>query len=428
MKIPWMGSLLVVSGLIVGSASAQEQFSFPTAPSPYGTALVTSGAAASGEGTTAPSANAAAPGQPVASVPSINGCGGECRRNSNCSSNLYGSFEFLWLAFKKQSVPALVTQGDPADTPTGALGQPGTTVLFGNQDFGQSSFGGCRFTVGYWLDQDRSWGVETSWLFVEQRKSFFSATSSGDPGTGALAVPFFNNDGGFEDANQVALENVSAGGIAVRLTQRAWGAELNLRRPCSSCDQSLRWTLLAGFRFLDLDESLDLQTTAVALPADIGILSAVAESHQCINHFYGGQIGAQADYCCRDWLLTVLAKVALGSNNERLNINGATLNIDPINGTVVAPGGIFTGPNNMGSHSHEQFAVVPELGVSVGRRLSDNLTVSVGYTFLYISDVIRPGNQIDRVVNFQSNDRPAVLFKNTDFWMQGVSLGIRWNF
>ena len=126
--------------------------------------------------------------------------------------------------------------------------------------------------------------------------------------------------------------------------------------------------------------------------------------------------------------ISALGKIAFGSTNEMLDIHGTTLNIDPINGTVVAPGGIFTGPNNMGSHHQTEFAVLPEVGLSLGRRIGENLSVSVGYTFLYLNRVIRPGDQIDRVVNFQSNDRPAVLFNQTDFWMQGVSFGLQYRF
>ena len=70
----------------------------------------------------------------------------------------------------------------------------------------------------------------------------------------------------------------------------------------------------------------------------------------------------------------------------------------------------------------------PRVCFTVGRQIGDNLTVTVGYTFLYLSDVIRPGDQIDRTVNFQTNDRPGVLFKETDFWLQGINVGLQWRF
>jgi hypothetical protein len=61
----------------------------------------------------------------------------------------------------------------------------------------------------------------------------------------------------------------------------------------------------------------------------------------------------------------------------------------------------------------------------------------LGYTFLYVSDVARPGDQVDRVVNrttlpssqafnpFAGGPaRPSFSFTGSDFWSQGVSFGI----
>jgi len=39
--------------------------------------------------------------------------------------------------------------------------------------------------------------------------------------------------------------------------------------------------------------------------------------------------------------------------------------------------------------------VLTEVDVKVGYRVTDSVTVSVGYSFLYISNVARPGNLID---------------------------------
>jgi len=66
--------------------------------------------------------------------------------------------------------------------------------------------------------------------------------------------------------------------------------------------------------------------------------------------------------------------------------------------------------------------------------------VFVGYDFLYISDVARPGNQIDGGVNLfrtslvqqanppiaaPANDpsRPAFSAAQSNFWAQGLNLG-----
>ena len=67
---------------------------------------------------------------------------------------------------------------------------------------------------------------------------------------------------------------------------------------------------------------------------------------------------------------------------------------------VHAPGGFFAQPGtNIGHYSQDRFAVVPEMGVNVGYDITCWARVFVGYTFMYISDVARPGNQINPTVN-----------------------------
>jgi hypothetical protein len=378
--------------------------------------------------------NTAAPAPAVVVAPPTSVPVGDCLHGNACApecpsapGGLYGGFDVLYWWLKKGTVPPLVTHGDPNDTPTGALGQPGTTLLFGDTAFGSNTFGGVRFTVGYWLGGDAQVGLESTTLYLEQRRSFFSASSTGDTGTGTLAIPFFNNDAGFEDANVVGLEGTQSGAINIRLTQRLWGTEANVRF-AGLGSGNLHISGLAGFRYLDLEESLDLETFSAALPVSTGITTALAESFATRNHFYGGQIGAEAEYVCGSLCVTALAKVALGDNHEELNINGTTVNVDPFAGTVVAPGGVFSGPSNIGNHNKDRFAVVPEFGVALGYRLSDNLCATVGYTFLYVSDVLRPGSQIDRLVNFQTNNHPVVLFHQSDFWAQGFTAGLQYRF
>ena len=96
----------------------------------------------------------------------------------------------------------------------------------------------------------------------------------------------------------------------------------------------------------------------------------------------------------------------------------------------------------MGSHDRNRFAVVPEVGLKVGYRLTSWASVFAGYTFLYASNVLRPGGQIDRNVNatqamaFQIPQsppptlalvgpaQPAVRLRESSFWAQGLDAGV----
>jgi len=84
--------------------------------------------------------------------------------------------------------------------------------------------------------------------------------------------------------------------------------------------------------------------------------------------------------------------------------------------------------------------VIPEVGVQLGYQFNPHVRAFVGYDFLYCSDVARPGQQIDRGVDTAripssvsvgapaGPARPAFLFKNGDFWAQGVSFGLELRF
>src|SRR5689334_10249043 len=61
----------------------------------------------------------------------------------------WASSEYLYWRVKDASSPPLVTTADPNDAFPGALGQPGTTVIFGgNTDYG--NFSGLRINLGGW--------------------------------------------------------------------------------------------------------------------------------------------------------------------------------------------------------------------------------------------------------------------------------------
>jgi hypothetical protein len=94
-------------------------------------------------------------------------------------------------------------------------------------------------------------------------------------------------------------------------------------------------------------------------------------------------------------------------------------------------------PSNIGNFTRDQFAIVPEIGVNVGWHPTSHLRLFVGYNFLYWSNVLRPGDQIDRVLditqipNFNTNGtnpspqlRPVVPFKDVGFWAQGATFGL----
>jgi hypothetical protein len=328
-------------------------------------------------------------------------------------------------------VPPLITTS-PQGTPVGqagVLGAPGTTVLFGGRDLLDDVRSGGRLTAGAWLDHEQTLGVEGYFFGLEGISDHFSAASDGNP---ILARPFFNAQTGRGDALLIAFPGSVRGNTTISVSSSdLYGAGVDGRvNLCCGC--CYRVDLLGGYRFLHLHEGLGLTETEIAIgpnaPIPQGTSILLHDSVGTSNQFHGGELGIDAEFrhCC--WYVDLLAKVALGGTSEDAAIFGNT----QTNGGPPVPAGFLALPTNSGSFHRDKFAVVPEAGLTVGCQVTDHLRLSVGYTFIYWSDVARPGNQIDLTINpsqlppgrLSGPARPAFAFHDSDYWAQGINFGV----
>jgi hypothetical protein len=348
------------------------------------------------------------------------------------------NLEYLTWWTRRGNVPPLVTFGPPGSS--AILGQPGTIVPF-DAGSDRARYGG-RFTAGFWVDDARTLGLEGNYFFLGSRGRHFAAASDGGPGSLVIARPFFNVLTGAEDAEAVAVPGLASGGIAINTSSRLQGFEVNpLYNLCCGC--GYRVDALVGFRYLDLDESIGITETPTVLP-DVPLISGVAfvvsDHFGTRDQFYGGQVGARAEVWRDRLFANVAAKVALGSTHESVGINGLTRITAPGGPATQLNGGLLALSSNSGHFSRDQFSVVPEATLNVGYQLTAHVRASVGYTFLYWSNVARPGDQIDRSINptllpttpnlgpAVGPARPVFPFRDTDFWAQGVNFGLEFRF
>jgi hypothetical protein len=146
-----------------------------------------------------------------------------------------------------------------------------------------------------------------------------------------------------------------------------------------------------------------------------------------------------------------MAKVALGDMSQQVSIDGsAETNFfnAPTGGPFVGvptqklPGaGTFVQPSNIGDFSRDQIAFASEINVKLGYQVTRNLLVYAGYDFLILTNVLRPGEQIDRGINFSqtlqsqiagnpagTGTRPAETLTGSNFWAQGAQLGLEFRY
>jgi len=352
----------------------------------------------------------------------------------------YVSGEYLLWFLKGDNIPPLASTSAPGDF--GILGAPSTTVLFGGNTINSGLFSGARFMGGIWLDDCATKAIEFGGFFLGPQSTNFSVNSFTNP---VIGRPFFDVNHNQESAQLTAIPGLGTGTLTVHAPTSLWGLESNFRcLLCCGCNY--RITALAGFRNLNLDENIsiteNIQGEPTAPAPFTNALITVNDRFATQNHFYGGQVGADARWYFGRWSIDGRAKLALGDTVQQLTINGGQQIVSPTGTVQNFTGGLLALPSNIGQFHNNAFSVVPEVGVNVGYQFAPYLRGFVGYNFLYWSNVIRPGTSIDRgldvtqIPNFTVNpgtpsvtgSHPAATFHETGFWAQGVTFGLEFTY
>jgi Putative beta barrel porin-7 (BBP7) len=343
-----------------------------------------------------------------------------------------GEYLLWWMKPVCLKVPVL-TSGSPTDAVPGALGQPNTNLLLGESKFEYSGASGFRPTAGFWLTSDQFLAVEVGGFWLDD----VSATKSYLAAGGAPTYIPFQTPTNAQSALPFTLPGVVNGAISATGSSHLWGAESNFSTHIYATrgDWQFNTTFLAGFRYLDLFDRVNV-TDAQQLAAAPTTLAQGAASFSTLNQFYGPQLGCRLEVVNGIWSLEYVTKFAAGDSHLVNNVAGL-----PIEGPPVLPG-VLPGPyialaSNAGRTGTDHIAVVPELGVKVRCNLTDSLRLSLGYNFLYWNRVHCPGDQMDPYLNVTQLPGhgplvgpalPAPLSVNTDYFAQGVTAGLEFNY
>jgi hypothetical protein len=358
-------------------------------------------------------------------------------------TRVWAQVSFLHWWVRRDSTPPLVTTGDPANPNVGALGNPDTTVLLGGGAIGPREFSGIQANFGMWLDPERLESLEIGgfWLGKNSRQYRFASDANGSP---PLAQPLIAS--GAETGLVFALPGSFAGSFAVNSTMDLHGLDLNLGRNILRLNG---WTIdsLIGFRYLYMNDALDIRQdytggnlafNGTVLPAGAHVL--LADSFDMTNRFYGGTIGARLNWTAGRFDLGAVLKVSLGATAHVSDISGSSSSA--INGAITntVVGGTLAQVSNIGRTTSTDFSVVPELNLTAGYQITCQLRLLVGYTVLDWNRVQRAGDQIDRRIDFSQvpsvngfvpgavGTSPIFPANRTDFWAQGINVGLELRF
>jgi hypothetical protein len=344
-----------------------------------------------------------------------------------CRRNLWWVKADLMLGWRSgRGYPALVTTDPSTEDSTTSGVLPNATILYdGNNDNTQMQ-AGLNFDFGTWLNDCQSVGFGGRYFFLGDDEGDFSRNSGENA---VLAIPFFSLDLGAPSSLLLAHPDIDGevrtGSVSIRASNQVYGFDAYLR--LLYCQTGCgRVDFITGYHTSNINDDfrLNMRTDGNQADNDVRLFDEINTE----NSFHGVILGILTEHqmCCMT--IRGKARVSVGSMHQRVDIDGGT----SINGVLDQnePGGLFTATSNIGSRSQDQFCAVTEAGIALGYYINPNVQFTVGYNLIYWSNVVRPGEQIDTVVDDLNvpATRPGFDFNTTSFWVQSVNLGLTWEF
>ena len=344
----------------------------------------------------------------------------------------WAEFEYLvWWRSGRWFPPLVTTQPN-----SGVL--PDTTVLFGGKISEQARAGG-RLDIGVWLDPCRTLGLGGHYLAVGDAPVEYALDSDE---LGFFARPFTDvstdpaTPTAFPVANDAA-DLPTTGNLLLRSSSEVQAADIFvrwvLRRSCRT-----QFDLLVGYQFSRLDEDLAIDTfTLVELIDEVFETVSVSDIFDTHNEYHAAHFGFQGEYRRCRWGLDVSTRFGFGNMRQRVTIRGASTFTD-VTGDVDsrASGLLAQAATNAGVHTQDKFSFMNDTGIKLNFYARERLKLSIGYSLMYWTSVVRPGDHIDLGIDGDLLDpippddatRPAFAFNPTDFYLHGLNLGMEFSF
>lgn len=201
---------------------------------------------------------------------------------------------------------------------------------------------------------------------------------------------------------------------------------------------------------------LDITTDSDSL-----LRTGVVDRFRTSNQFYGGEVGFASHLRVGKWSLGLNAKLGLGVMHSSVEVQGYSTLFQLANQTIItqrvdatgiplqtvvtqtqqvtqqtAVGGLYATGNRVGRQSHTTFAYAPEGLLNLSYQLTPTVTASLGYSFLYVSKVVRANHVMNQVVNPAlvpthpaygaplQTTQTTQFFPYSSYWVQGFNAGL----
>ena len=313
-----------------------------------------------------------------------------------------------------QSLPGLVR--------TAEIGIPGSVDLFGGTQDLDQSVQGVRGEFGYRVGsgncntlQFRFFDAGAQSLTLDSPSS--SATSIVRPYQDGSQNPIV------QDAVSVKEPGISDGSVLAHAYSDVQGGDVLLKRLwLKNCDATTEW--LVGYQNARINDFIDVHSTTIPI-GSTNVLE-LRDQFRAVNQFHGATFGVSRMVYSPRWSLGSMFKLGLGDLQRDVTITG----FQKVGNAPASTNGLLARSPANGFYSTSTFVFSPEVNVTIGYRLTQNLEATLGYTYLGLPKVARAGEQIDTVSDLDSANptRPRFILQESDFSLHSLNYGLQYRY
>jgi hypothetical protein len=311
-----------------------------------------------------------------------------------------------------QAIPSLVRSAEP----------PAGTDLFGGTVGLDQSVQGIRGEFGWKFGIGGCNSLQFRFFDAgAQSLTFDSLVNTTTP----IVRPFVDGSGTTLEQSSVSVREpgISTGNLLAHAYSDVQGGDILFKRLwLKSCDASTEW--LVGYQNTRLTDSIDVHSTTI--PTGSTNLLELRDQFRAVNQFNGATFGLSRIAYSPRWSLGSMFKLGMGDLQRDVTISG----FQKVGNAPATTNGLLARSPANGFYSTNTFVFSPEVNVTLGYRLTQNLEATVGYTYLGIPKVARAGQQIDTVSDLDSANptRPRFTLQESNFSLHSLNYGLQYRY